>query len=87
MKRRALPLLLLLLIPVLVMFVRGLTAASGVTMSGYLSAAAHEVQEGYFSIGPDSYLIVKPGSETHSWLSQNLGKTVTLSVETSEPTE
>lgn len=84
MNRRVL--VLLLLLPLLVMLGRSLTA-SGATMRGYLSAAAHEVEEGYFSIGPDSYLIVKPGSEMHRWLSQNLGKTVTLSVEVSEASE
>jgi hypothetical protein len=70
----------------LAMLGRGLSA-SGATMTGYLSAAAHEVEEGYFSVGPDSYLIVKPGSDMHRWLSQNLGKTVTLSVVVSEASE
>jgi hypothetical protein len=64
-----------------------ISRAAGVSMSGHLSAAAHEIDEGYFSIGPENYIIAKPGSAMHEWLKANVGQDVTVSVSVLEPTE
>lgn len=60
-----------------------LSRAAGVSMTGHLSAAAHEIEEGYFSIGPENYIIAKPGSAMHEWLKANLGQDVTVTVSVS----
>jgi hypothetical protein len=46
-----------------------------------LSAADHEADEGYFSLGDGVTVIAKPGSELHRWLSANRGQKVRLRVE------
>ncbi len=86
MNRRLLPVLALFVVVLAVVGWR-VSAQSGTSMVGHLSAAAHEVEEGYFSIGPESYVIVKPGSGMHAWLTAHLGREVTVSVEVAEPTD
>lgn len=43
-----------------------------------VSSAEHEVQEGYFSLGADTTLMVKPGTELHRFLSRQRGRNVTI---------
>jgi hypothetical protein len=45
-----------------------------------VSSAEHESQEGYFSVGPDTTLIAKPGSELHRFLVRENGRTVRIVV-------
>jgi hypothetical protein len=52
-----------------------------VTM-GTVSAAEHEVVEGYFALGEDLTLVAKPGSSLHTWLTNHIGEQVVLSVRT-----
>jgi hypothetical protein len=47
-----------------------------------LTAADHEIEEGYFSIGEGATVIAKPGSDLHRWLSAHRGQKVRLRVET-----
>lgn len=86
MTRRLLPVLVLSLLMLVALGWR-LAAQTGASMTGHLSAAAHEIEEGYFSIGPESYVIVKPGSDLHDWLTVHLGQEVTVTVGVAEPTE
>lgn len=45
-----------------------------------VSSAEHETQEGYFSLGPETTLIAKPGSELHRFLIRQNGRTVRIVV-------
>lgn len=45
-----------------------------------VSSAEHEVQEGYFALGPDATLIVKPGSDLHRFLTRQNGQRVRITV-------
>jgi hypothetical protein len=45
-----------------------------------VSAAEHESQEGYFSLGPETTVIAKPGSELHRFLTRQNGRKVRVSV-------
>jgi hypothetical protein len=50
-------------------------------VSGVVSAADHEVEEGYFALGSDITVVAKPGSALHQWLSANRNQRVTITVE------
>ena len=45
-----------------------------------VSSAEHETVEGYFSLGPDTTVIAKPGTPLHRLLSRENGRQVRLSV-------
>jgi hypothetical protein len=45
-----------------------------------VSSAEHETQEGYFSLGSDTTVIAKPGSELYRFLSRQNGRKVRISV-------
>jgi hypothetical protein len=69
----------------LVVGVLGGAAAAGLNAAAVvaqLTAADHEVDEGYFSLGDGATVIAKPGSELHRWLSDHRGQKVRLRVET-----
>ncbi len=46
----------------------------------HLTAADHEVDEGYFSLGDRATVVVRPGSELHSWLAAHRGQRVRLMI-------
>ena len=46
-----------------------------------LTAADHEVDEGYFTLGDGTTVIAKPGSDLHRWLSAHRGQKVRLRIE------
>lgn len=80
---------LTLLLGLLAVLLGGLAAAagSGATVTGRLSAADHEAEEGYFSLGPDTFLVAKPGSELHGWLMRHRGERVRLALTATPDTE
>lgn len=45
-----------------------------------VSAADHEVEEGYFSLGDTVTVMVKPGSELHRFLSRQRGRKVKITL-------
>jgi hypothetical protein len=45
-----------------------------------VSSAAHEIEEGYFSLGPETTLIAKPGSDLQRFLTRQNGRKVRVSV-------
>jgi hypothetical protein len=53
------------------------------TVVGRVSAAEHEIQEGYFSMGEETTLVARPGSELHRWLARHRGQKVRLLITTS----
>lgn len=50
------------------------------TITAKVSSAEHETQEGYFSVGPDTTLVAKPGSELQRFLIRQNGRTVRIVV-------
>ena len=48
------------------------------TLTVDVSAADHELGEGYFSLGDDMTAVVKPGSPLHAFLARHRGQTVTI---------
>ena len=54
--------------------------AAGVHITGTLSATFQEAQEGYFSIGKDIAIVVKPESVPHQQMQAMVDKQVQLSV-------
>lgn len=64
--------------------VLGGAAASGLdeaAVVAQLSAADHEVEEGYFMVGDGATVIAKPGSDLHRWLTAHRGQKVRLVIE------
>ena len=45
-----------------------------------VSAADHEVLEGYFSLGDTATLIVKPGTEVYRFLSRQRGRKIRITM-------
>ena len=61
----------------------GLTAAAqqGFVVSGRLGATDQEAQEGYFAIDSQTMLVVKPGTEIHTYLRGKIGRRVKVTIE------
>jgi hypothetical protein len=51
------------------------------TVVAEVSAADHEVEEGYFTLGDGATMVVKPGSELHRFLASHRGRKVRLVIE------
>ena len=47
-------------------------------MTVQVSSADHEVQEGYFALGEQATVMVKPGSDLHQFLSRQRGRKVKI---------
>jgi hypothetical protein len=47
---------------------------------GKVSAADHEVEEGYFALSDGATVVAKPGTELHRWLTAHRGQKVRLVV-------
>jgi hypothetical protein len=45
-----------------------------------LTAADHEVAEGYFTLGQKASLIAPPGTPLHDWLNENRGRRVRVQI-------
>ena len=60
-----------------------LAAQQGFTLSGRLIATDQEAQEGYFAIDNQTMIVVKPGSDLHSYLRARLGQRVRVTIEPS----
>jgi len=56
-----------------------------VFISGIVSSADHELQEGYVNIGNETTVIAKPGSDLHRLFVRYRGKMVYVTVETELP--
>jgi hypothetical protein len=72
---------LLFLILALAIATLGVRANSGIELRGNLSANETELKEGYFAVAQDTVLMVRPGSELHTWLKDHAGQTVRIVVE------
>jgi hypothetical protein len=50
------------------------------TVTVQVTAADHELDEGYFSLGDSVTLMVKPGSDLHRFLTRQRGRKVKISL-------
>ena len=49
-----------------------------VVMTVQVSSADHEVEEGYFSLGDSTTVMVKPGTDLHRFLSRQRGRKIKI---------
>ena len=75
---------LVVMIPLVGLLLTGLVLAAqqGFTVTGRLGATDQEAQEGYFAIDNQTMIVVKPGSELHSYLRARVGQRVRVTIET-----
>lgn len=50
------------------------------TLTVQVSSADHEIVEGYFTLGDNMTVMVKPGSELHRFLSRQRGRKVKITL-------
>ena len=50
------------------------------TVTAQVSSADHETDEGYFSLGPDTTVMAKPGSDLFTFLAREKGKKVRVTL-------
>ncbi len=51
---------------------------------GEITAADHEVEEGYFALGQKATLIAQPGTKLHGWLANHRGQRVRVLIAIAE---
>jgi hypothetical protein len=62
-------------------------AQQGFSLSGRLGATDQEAQEGYFAIDNQTMIVVKPGSDLHTYLRARVGQRVRVTIEPSAGSE
>jgi len=50
------------------------------TITAQVSSAEHETEEGYFSLGPDTTVLVKPGTDLQRFLARQNGRKVRVTL-------
>ena len=55
-------------------------AGEALEIAGFVNATDQEAAEGYFAVGSDAMLVVKPGSGLQYWLKLHSGQRVRLSM-------
>ena len=67
----------------------GLVAAAqeGFSLTGRLGATDQEAQEGYFAIDSQTMIVVRPGSEMHTFLRGKVGQRIRLTIEPDSESE
>jgi len=55
-------------------------ADEAASTSGTIGATQQEADEGYFALGSDTMVVVKPGSALHGWLRSHIGQNVRLTM-------
>jgi hypothetical protein len=59
----------------------GVAAQEGFSLAGRMSATDQEADEGYFAIDQQTMVVVKPGSELHTFLRGVAGRRVRITIE------
>jgi hypothetical protein len=54
------------------------------SIGGLVTATEQEASDGYFAVGADAMLVVKPGSSLQRWMQVHAGQHVRVTVETAE---
>ena len=81
------PFLLARLFLALLLLGLGTTTRAGDQMlfSGFVNATDQEASEGYFAIGSDVMVVVKPGSGLQRWLKTHGGQSIRVTLEPAGP--
>ena len=53
--------------------------------AGFVTATDQEASEGYFAIGGDAMVVVKPGSGLQRWLKTHSGQPIRVTLEPATP--
>jgi hypothetical protein len=76
------------LVAVFGLLLMGFVAAQeGFSVSGRLGATDQEAQEGYFAIDQQTMIVVKPGSDLHTYLKGKVGRRMRITVEPTSESE
>jgi hypothetical protein len=59
----------------------GVRAHDGAAFTGQVAATAQEADEGYFSVGQEQAIVVKPGTQLQQWLKSHTGQRVKITIE------
>lgn len=59
-------------------------AGAALETAGYLTATDQEADDGYFAVGSDAMIVVKPGSSLQLWLKTHKGEKVRLALSAEE---
>ena len=80
---------LAVLVAFLAFLLTGLAVAAqeGFSVSGRLGATDQEAQEGYFAIDNQTMIVVKPGSQLHTYLKGKVGQRVRVTIEPDSESE
>ncbi len=70
----------------LVILALGMKSYDGTEVRGELRGTDQEVEEGYFAVGGETMVVVKPGSPLHRWLRGHVGQCVLVTLQP-EPSE
>lgn len=73
--------LLVAMLGIVLMGLGVVAAQEGFTLAGRLGATDQEAQEGYFAIDSQTMIVVKPGSEMHTFLRGKVGQRIRVTVE------
>jgi hypothetical protein len=57
-------------------------AGDELSVAGFVTATEQEASDGYFSVGGDAMLVVKPGTSLQRWMQVHAGQHVRVTVET-----
>ena len=57
-------------------------AGDELSIGGFVTATEQEARDGYFAVGGDAMLVVKPGSSLQRWMQMHAGEHVRVTVET-----
>ena len=60
-------------------------AGDQMLFSGFVNATDQEASEGYFAIGGDVMVVVKPGSGLQRWLKTHSGQAIRVTLEPASP--
>ena len=60
-------------------------AGDEMAFAGFLSATDQEASEGYFGVGGDAMVVVKPGSGLQRWLKTHSGQQIRVTLEPAGP--
>jgi len=59
-------------------------AGDELSIGGLVTATEQEASDGYFAVGGDAMLVVKPGTSLQRWMQMHAGQRVRVTVETAE---
>ena len=68
----------------LLLFALGRLSHAGdeLSIAGFVTATEQEANDGYFAVGSDAMIVVKPGTSVQRWMQMHAGQHVRVTVET-----